>query len=320
MKVFTKYSIILMSLLFLIVTSSAYSQNDRKQADKLFNKGRYCESIYYYNLFLNYNSSDDAYYKRGIANYHCRNLDKAIEDIDNSILLGNYDNEVNLYLAKIYQAKQEFENAINYYKLYLNYIYKNDTKKVEILKQIKYCTNGVYYKYKSSSHFIENWGNKINTNHNEIMPIQSLTGFNKFYYSSDIPLSDNQDNIYNSYSAKFENDKWQNINILNENNLNQNTVLLDYIDNNDVAFYFGYNMDKGTIFSVPFHNENFNFSLKKRFESTLGAEDGFENIFKVNDSTFIFSSNMEGGFGGYDIYITGIRYGIWFSPINLALK
>ena len=305
--------------MILIFTSfSLIAQNDRKNADKLFGNKKYCESIYYYNQYLNYNSSYEVYFKRGVANYYCRNLDKAIEDIENSILLGNYDGEANLYLAKCYQAKQEFDKAINYYKLYLNDIYKNDSKKEEILLQIKYCTNGVYFKYKPCDHFIENWGDNINSRFDDIWALQSNQVFNKFYFSSNRSgFSEKSDN-YTTYSVDFNNGKWENNQNLIEDKLSQNITLLEFDNQNDALFFYGYNLKKGTIFSVPFVNSEFNFDLKKRYESTILAEIGYSDICRVNDSTFVFSAPLEDSYGGYDIYLTGIRKGSWFKPINLG--
>lgn len=127
MKGIFKYHFLFFLILFL-ASVTLTGQNILKKANNLYNKQNYC-GLHYYNQYLAVHANKDIYFKRGVCHYHCRDSDLAIEDIENSITLGNLDKETNLFLAKSYQDKQEFEKAINYYKLYLNYIFKHESEK-----------------------------------------------------------------------------------------------------------------------------------------------------------------------------------------------
>ncbi|HHH53856.1 MAG TPA: hypothetical protein ENK91_09375, partial [Bacteroidetes bacterium] len=171
---------------FLLVSSSSHlsGQNELKIANKLFKADKYCLALPYYNTYLDKFVNKKAYVNRGICNYKCNHIDQAIEDLKNAVYLGSYDEKINLYLAKSFHDKQEFEKAIVYYKKYLADINSNKIERQKIIDNIKRCANGVSLKYKKTNHFIENWGTEINTSFDEILPLQSPQYNSTFYFSS----------------------------------------------------------------------------------------------------------------------------------------
>ena len=304
---------------FCFVTGSLNGQNILKKANNLYKKQNYCEAIYYYSQYLAVHSNKDIYFKRGVCHYQCRNYDKAIEDIENSIILGNVDKETNLFLAKSYQDRQEFEKAISYYKLYLNDVFKNESEKEVVLNLIKNCSNGVYHKFKSSDHFIENWGSEVNGPNNDMLPLQSKYDYSKFYFASNTGRITENSKKYREFSSEFTRGSWKTPNELFFSNPEQNVLALDLTENdNELLFFLGYELHRGTIYSGKFSADDLNLNAKIKFNGPIHSELGFSYLSFINDTTLVFSSNRAGGQGGYDLYITGIRNGLWFEPVNLG--
>lgn len=296
-----------------------FAQNNLKKANKLFSEKNYCEAIHYYDLYLGVNSNKDIYLKRGISNFHCRNLDNAIEDIENAITLGNLDNDAYLYLAKSYQEKQEFEHAINYYKIYLNYTFKKENEKLKILDLIKKCSNGVYLKYKTPDHFIENCGSKINSPFNEILPIQSNISSNQFYFTSDKIKLTQSDKKFSENFVQFSDGEWKNLVQIPVLNSNFNIAFLDEIPQSDsIVFFMGNDIFRGSLYKSKLIDKQIDANSKVKFDAPIFSESGFNHFQFINDSTIVFSSDRPGGYGGYDLYITGKRHGQWFFPLNLG--
>ncbi len=307
---------------FLLVLFAAvvFAQNPVKQGNKLFKEKKYCESIKQYDQYLKFYTNKNVFLKRGISNYHCNNLDNAIEDLNNAALLGSYDDDLYLYLAKSYQDKQDFENAILYYKKYLSYIGKNKLKRKSIITKIKRCANGLELQYKKPGHFIENWGIEINTPEDDILPLQNPDSTTIFYFSSN---SDDyvSSRYYKVYQTEYSNGNWKKPQNILDTLITKNTIFLDFIEKgNSVIYFSGKNFNKGNLMIAnnPFLNKEAKYS--EEFNLPLSLRTGFKYIQVVNDSTIIFSSNKFGGYGGYDLFITGIRNNKWFSPINLGSK
>ena len=306
--------------MFLISLSGTLSgQNILKTANNLYKKKEFCKAINFYNQYLGLYSNKDIFFRRGVCHYYCRNLDMAIEDIENSIILGNLDKETNLYLAKSWQDKQEFEKAINYYKLYLVDVFKNDFERNLILDQIKRCSNGVYHKFRSTDHFIENWGSEMNSLYNDILPLQSPVNNSLFYFASDRVSDKSPLKKYCEYSNDFYGSNWGKYEIIPADDPKQSIIFLDLFKNQKKFLFFqGPEKTRGTIFSGSNDNRKAEVSSRIKFDGPIRSEQGFNDLAIINDSTFVFSSDMQGGYGGYDLYITVVRNGSWYSPVNLG--
>lgn len=309
-------SIFIVLLLFCAFT---YAQNPLKQGNRLFKEKKYCDAIKQYDQYLKYYANKKAFLKRGISNYNCNHLDNAIEDLNNALLLGSYNNDLYLFLARSYQAEQDFENAIIYYKKYLSYIGKNIIKRKTITDNIKKCTNGIYLQYAKSNHFIENWGIEINTPSDDILPLQSPSNPTIFYFSSNRNNNTHNLDTYNIFQVEYNNGNWQKLHSISNDMPSANNIILDFYNDGMQALSFSGNIfNKGNIFAAAYSPIEEKVTFSNKIEGQLNAKTGFKYIQAINDSTFIFSSNKYGGYGGYDIFITGIRQGKWFDPINLG--
>lgn len=311
-----KFSII---FIFLFISTLGIGQNYLKLGNKLFKQERYCKAKEHYNQYLNNYVDEKIFLKRGICNYYCKNLDKAIEDLENSKFMGSYDDRINYYLAKTYHDKQDYEKAIVYYKKHLADIGSNQSKRNKIINQVKRCANAIDLKYNATDHFIENWGPEINTVYNDIIPLQSPSNNSHFYFSSNRIYGSNKKKQYKEFQVDFSNGKWERLYDIYSSNINKNTIFLDFLDSTQKVIYFqGYDTNQGSLLISKYSDTGNQLEESYKSDSPILAEYGFRYLHFVNDSTIIFSSNRDGGFGGYDIYLTGKRDGKWFEPVNLG--
>jgi len=306
-------------LIFIIISTVSYGQSSIKEGNSLFKQNKYCKAIKYYNKYLKKYVDEDAYLKRGICNYYCNNFKKAIEDLENSSLMGNYDERINKYLAKTYHHQQKFEKAITYYKKHLSNIRKDKIKKANTINQIKRCANAIKLKYEPTNHFIENWGPEINTPYDDINPIQSPGNAHHFYFASNRIYGLKKKKKYNEFQVDFTNGDWEKLFDIFSSNQNKNTIFLDFFDKtNKVAYFLGNSIDKGSIYTSQYSHAIKQLETANKYSAPIKAEFGFRYMHFINDTTVVFSSDKDGGFGGFDLYITGYRNGSWFEPINLG--
>jgi outer membrane protein OmpA-like peptidoglycan-associated protein len=274
----------------------------------------------------------EALFRRAICNYNTSRLDNALQDINRSIRKGKDDEQVIFYLAKIYHSYGEFEKAIKHYKDYLRKTGSGDPKRKSVINDIKRCATGLKVKYKDQLGFIENLGNDFNSRYEEINLLQSPNFSNKYYYSSNRERStggrrDADGNVdesgfyyFDMYSASYENGIWVQTETLNPLlNSSKHEFILDFVDNGNILYYAsGSGEQKNTILTDTFRDNRAEELFSTKFLSPIVGEYGDKYLSFFNDSTILFSSKREGGYGGYDIYIVGIRNGLWSEPKNLG--
>ena len=88
--------------------------------------------------------------KRGRAYYHCNQLDEAIADYNDALILNYNDDIIEYYLAKAYHHKHDFETAIIHYKKFLAQNLKDKNVRVRIVREIKKCANGIQLEYEQT--------------------------------------------------------------------------------------------------------------------------------------------------------------------------
>jgi tetratricopeptide (TPR) repeat protein len=307
-------------LIFLVLlgsTLNAHAQKDLKKAESAYEKGEYCKAISHFSRHLNAYVDKNALVKRGRSYYHCNQLDEALEDFKDALILSYKKDDIEYYMAQCYQQKHEFESAIFHYKNYLASNLKNDFIRKRISDEIKRCAQGINLQYSRSSAFVENLGSALNTEGNEINMIESPLNHNRFYYSQSKidSLSNYHIKIYNS----LETDENKQL-FLNPNHKFYNEVINAISEDGQKLYFSRYDekAKKNTLLVDRFVEGDEPLSNLNIFEGPIKYEEGDRDFFLVNDSLFLFSSNRLKGYGGYDIYLTGIKEGYWFEPINLG--
>lgn len=311
------YFILLIFLILLGSVHYSHAQKDLKKAESAYEAGRYCEAISHFSRHLNAYVDKNALVKRGRSYYQCNQLDEALEDFKDAKILSYKKDDIEYYMAQCYQQKHEFESAIFHFKNYLSFNLNNDFIRKRISDEIKRCAQGINLQYSKSPAFVENLGSAINSEANEINMIGSPLDPNRFYYSqSEIKrLSAYHINVYHTLEQE-ENE----VAFLNPNHVFYNEVINGISKDGQKLYFsrFDEKAKKNTLLVDRYSEGDEALSNLSIFEGPIRYEEGDRDFYLVNDSLFLFSSNRLGGYGGYDIYVTGYKEGYWFEPINMG--
>ena len=304
-----------------------------KLADTYFSNQIYEKAAKYY-LSAGAESNDEAIqYKMAVCYYELNDIEQA-KKLFQKLYNNQYGKrELSYYLAKIAHNEWEFQKAITHYKTYLRKIPKDHKDRNMIIGHIKRCSNGLKLSYQPQRAFIENIGPKINSSADEFRVIQSKNHVERFYLSSNREGSTGgkrnkeglKDEEYghcyaDMYVVEGKEGIWEDVVPLSALiNSAQHDVLHGFNEDGTVMFFSkGYDYNKSNILVDTFKNDrtasDFPNEFLAKIKGSLG--DAFLNIY--NDSTILFSSKREGGFGGYDIYVTQLQSGRWTEPHNLG--
>lgn len=328
-----KIKYLLVVIFILTYGLSAYAQDRYYKAGlNYFEKSRYRDAVNLFNSDKNANKNSDLLLKRIISNYELNNLEAAKKDVPTLLTFNKIPDELYLYIAKIFHAELNFEKAIEYYKEYLQRTPKKDPLRQMVISEIKRCATGLQLQYSEQNAFVENMGPSINSAFNETDPLQSPNNFYRYYFSSSRPDAKGgrrdekglKDDVYGQfyldmYSATLFEGKWTSPEPLNDLlNTSKHERVLDFsADGNIVLFMKGGKPNQGTIHVDTFGVQK-NEIYPPRFPSPVIGEKGDIYLQLFNDSTLVFSSQREGGYGGYDIYVSYKKKGKWSDPVNLG--
>jgi hypothetical protein len=216
------------------------------------------------------------------------------------------------YLGVAYRTNNDIEKAMKAFKAYKEKI-PDEQKEMRLVNtEIKACSTALKLKKKPTNILEKNLGKKVNSSYADIHPVvsgdQSIIVFVsklKFY-----------DAIF--FSQKI-NGKWtsaKNISLDFESPRPLKPVHLSY--------------DGKTLYLVRNDNNDFNIYISKFSKNTWSAVEPLSD--KINSDAFekhasttkdgnvlYFTSNRDGGYGGYDIYKSfKDENGEWSKPENLG--
>jgi len=307
-------------------------KNILKSADKYFEAELYTEALKYYNQYQKIDKNKQAAYRRGVANYHTNNIEQAIKDLTLSYSLGTEEKQVYLYVGRAMHAKHNFKDAIKFYKNYLRYV-EDDEEQYAVIDDIKRCATGISIRYNEQPAFVENLGPSVNSEYDEIHPVQSPTNAKKYYFSSNREdatggrrnKSGLKDEIYGKYSmdmygVELNDGNWTSINAFHPLlNTAKNDILMGFNGNGSVMYFFNTLDGKtGEMMTDTFTADRPEDAYPKRLTSPVIANQGDKYIQVFNENTMLFSSQRAGGYGGFDIYIAKRIDGKWQTPVNLG--
>lgn len=324
-------------LIFLLVgIGQTYGQKEiLKLADTYFSNQIYEKAAKYYQSAGSDAKAASVQYKMAVCYYELNDIDRS-KNLFQKLYNNQYGKrEVSYYLAKIAHNDWEFQKAITQYKTYLRKLPKDHKDRDMIIGLIKRCANGLKLSHQPQRSFIENMGPKINSAADEFRVIQSKNFSEKYYLSSNRDGSTggrrNKDGLKDDeyghcyadmYVVEGKEGIWEDVEPLSALiNSAQHDVLHGFNEDGSVMFFSkGYDYNKSNILVDTFKTErtasDFPNEFLAKIKGNLG--DAFLNIY--NDSTILFSSKREGGFGGYDLYVTQQRSGRWTEPHNLGSK
>ncbi len=303
-----------------------------KQADKYFKAEKYTEALELYNKLNPENLGKNEIYKKGVSNYYTNHSDEAILDFASAKNRGYEKKEIYYYAAKAFHSKKLFSDASRFYKNYLRYV-EEDEEKYKIVELIKQCKFGINNQFNDQIAFVENLGSSVNTEYDEINPVQSPTSQNKYYFSSNRSGSYGglrnakgyKDEIYGKYSAdmyavELLGGNWTPVSAFHPILNGPKNDLIEGFNSDGSVMYFLKSQDgkTGQIFADTFSIDKDPDAFPKQFSSPVIAELGDKDLQVFNNNTLIFSSQRKGGYGGYDLYISIKRDGKWDNPLNLG--
>ncbi|MFZ4543097.1 MAG: hypothetical protein ACOYOA_03535 [Saprospiraceae bacterium] len=240
---------------------------------------------------------------------------------------------VALCMARCFHEKNDFQEAIVWYKKYLSLTNSKDKKRESIKDEIKRCATGLNIANLPEENYVQNLGESINSKGDEFAPLLSPASDEKLYFSSaretsfgglrnETGLRDEQNGTYSSdiFSAELDNGEWGDIKALTYLlNGPRYDVALDFSKNGKLMYYFqGYNLYSGEILVDTFKTFESRTTGKHRLIGPIDALHGDNYLFFFHDTLLFFSSRRGGGFGGSDIYYSQLINNQWQNAINLG--
>lgn len=174
-------------------------------------------------------------------------------------------------------------------------------------------------------HVIFNNINKINTSGNEFGPyLIPEWDFNDLYftllYASDV-TGDFQINYISNHTEK-EFSEPKEVAFLNS----EFDDLYPTFNSDNSKIYFCSNRD-GNNFDFFFANVDSEMDIETLLSDDLSREIVKDSILSsvsedkcpfIFENTIVFASNRDGGFGGFDLYSSFLKDGIWSDPVNMG--
>jgi hypothetical protein len=245
-------------------------------------------------------------------------LEEAVENISNNYNVGYFEQEKApveaLYqLGVAYRITDRIEEALSYFKSYKTKIRPTNQEANKLVDaEIEACNNALALKKRPTNLLEQNLGKKINSSFSNthavvsgdetrIVFLSELQFYDAIFFSQKI---NGQWVTAKNVSLQFESSR-----PLKPVHLSYdgNTLYLCRDDNNDFNFYVS-TFEKNKWTPVVPLSEKINSAA---FE---------EHLCTTKDGNIIyFTSNRDGGFGGYDIYKSvKDENGEWQDPVNLG--
>lgn len=237
-----------------------------------------------------------------------------------------------LYMAQSYHFSEKWVIAAQYYKLYLSTLKKKTPERDLIKKLVYQCQAGRKMpKNKDKNLIVTNLGASINTKYNETKPIKT-TESNVLYFCSDNSSVEggrrnelgapDAKGRYRSdvFNTQFMAGSWRSayklqgaINSPIEDgsiNLLKDTIICyKRAGGNKAADWLSSTLVGDTLTKQS-------TSLSSKFPM---LHKGAKDVFTFGDSLILFSSNLEKGYGGFDLFFSALLpNGTWSAVTNLG--
>lgn len=285
----------------------------QRNADQYFESGNYRAALHAYRQAGLENSKNKKTRLRiGISMYEINDVDGAARMFQTLINEGKTEAPVFYYMAKSYQAKNLFPEAISHFKKYLQRSKSNDPLRAWVKDEMIRCANGLRLKHADQEAYVENAGATLNTQFSEYGARFSPTTIDKIYFNS------TRNNNNDIYSAALVNGRW-NAPVALPSSVNSRNFdeVAGFSNDGQILYYLtlasGQLQIKTDTFSGEdgaLHQGHFSGPFDPMTEST--------DLTFFNDSICLFSSNRPGGYGGYDLYVSVLLDHHWSRPMNLG--
>ncbi len=327
-----KISILLFFPLFLFAQKSA--KEWRKDADTYLDKQCYERSLAAYLEYRKLNPKDnDIYPEMGKCAYEIGAYDDAKRFLTYAFEQKSVATSAYLSMGKTMQALGEYKDAIANYKKYLTLIKSSASDRRMVKDEIKRCASGLNFTDNNSKVFVQNMGDKVNSDGDDFGPIISPNSDEKIYFSSARSISvgglRDEEGIRDSkfgqycadiYTTKISSGDWAEPKALSYLiNSPRHDVALDFSKDGTLMFYYkGFNLFSGEIYVDTFKTFDERTLNSTPLNSPMNGLAGDGTPFFANDSVMIFSSRRSGGFGGADLYYSIFQNEKWSDAKNFG--
>ncbi|MCC6815775.1 MAG: PD40 domain-containing protein [Saprospiraceae bacterium] len=314
-------------ILFALINDKSFTQSKSELKSSLKNflsQNKYKEASKIFDDLLSMKLSEKELLLAGETYLKNHQLDKAANVYSRLIALKSRKDQYKLKYAELLHHSNQFIEAAKAYKFYLKFIKKDARERIGIEQKILQALNGSRNIRLEKPALVEPLNNFINTeeDENSIFPSYHFQG--KYYFSSNRSktlednLSRHQSDIY---SIEDSNGNWSIIKPLDkEINTTADEFILGFVEQGTGLIYLSKsNQTKKTEINLKYFNST-NYSKIIPFKLPFYNKEDSPDISIFQDSICIFSSQQEGGFGSYDLYITILRKGTWTVPVNLGSR
>lgn len=314
-------------IVFILISIGSFSQSLEREANTNFEDENYRVALKQYLKLISSDKKNPEFnYRIGVC-YVNSNLDKteAIPFLRIADSLGYFMQDTKYYLGLAYFHNHEFDLAVKYFKDYKEEIREsiNTDQIKEINRAIEVCYNAKKIMETPVNVAFYNLGTNINSRRSDYNPHITANGDLMVYASDKKYIKDYQQYVINCYmSEPVKNDfgEWSKaVSFGSKVNSEENedvvglshdgTLALIHLDNISADNDIGVSVKRLTKFKeiVPFGKE-INSKQKE-----VGA------CFSPSNDTLYFSSDRDGGEGGFDLYYsTRISKDEWSAPVNLG--
>ncbi len=237
-----------------------------------------------------------------------------------------------LTLARCYHQDGSFLSAIRMYKRFLASGDHSLAQKRSVIDNIKRCAVGIRYDFKDPDILVENMGKEVNSFFDDFGPIESPNINDKIYFSTLRTMrvvdqfADNgelmgsvQTHDVDMYATEIQNGAWAGVAPLNEDlNTPHHEILLGFAIGGDAAiFNRGPSVNETIVYVDSFASSSDDQGLFWD-ENPFDQRELIQGLQFWSDSLIIFSSDREGGFGGFDVYMMILSQDGWSTAINMG--
>lgn len=298
-----------------------------ENASKLYNSGNYVKALELYRDIYkkDLTNTKNAYYF-GVCLIQTFDFDDGIKTLEKTSKETDCPNDVWFYLAKGYHSTLRFDKAIEYLKKFIS-LEPNSNLLNDANRTIEMCLNAKELIKEPVNVSFENLGQNVNSKGKDYLPLiadqesyllfttrrEGTTGKVydlEGYYTADI------------YQSKFKSTEWSRATAIGYPNSYGNEQTAGISENAEMVFYYVNNPDSKNNLQISEKSRS-SFKRSELVKGKLINNKSSEQISATitnNKDMVIFSSNISGGNGGFDLYLSRkLPNGTWAEPENMGL-
>jgi tetratricopeptide (TPR) repeat protein len=309
-------------------------------AQDLFNYEYYNDALYIFKklLAVDFNNSNLNFYVGVCVLNSKQQRTKAIDYLKKAILKTDIAYSYNyketsapvfayLYLGEAYHLNGQYDEALENFEKFKSYL-TTKNKDGDFLEEVTHCIEMTEFAQKLVAKPIKATivpFKAVNSIYSDLSMVASPDG-TKYYFSSKRKgAMGGQKDVFGEYFddiyyTQFKDNKWIKPKKVGSKINSVNSDVLDCISPDGKQFYFS-RMVRGTydIFVSKLSKKN-KWQSPQKLGININSKDNDLWAYITSDgNTMLFSSDRQGGYGGYDIYMSEkLSTGEWGKPFNLG--